>query len=153
MASTFSMVGSLRISPVWVEPLDASTVTDATTALASFAFENGTGTGQANAYWRDLVSVSAASTTTINLTALPMNVFGTAGTLDMDRQKLLLVRNRSTTIGLTVALGTSVTATLNAGGVVLASSTAAGWSETSLTLTNAGASAVSVEVYIVGVKA
>jgi hypothetical protein len=41
----------------------------------------GTGTGQANAYWRDLVSVSAASTTTINLTALPMNVFGTAGTL------------------------------------------------------------------------
>jgi hypothetical protein len=71
----------------------------------------------------------------------------------MDRQKLLLIRNRSTTIGLTVALGTSVTAALNAGGVVLASSTAAGWSETSLTLTNAGASAVSVEVYLVGVKA
>jgi hypothetical protein len=46
-----------------------------------------------------------------------------------------------------------VTAALNAGGVVLASSTAAGWSETSLTLTNAGASAVSVEVYLVGVKA
>lgn len=153
MASTFSMAGSLRISPIWVEPLDASTVTDATTALVPFGFENGTGSGQANAYWRDLVSVPATTTTTINLTALPMNVFGTAGTLDMDRQKLLLVRNRSTTIGLTVALGTSVTAALNAGGVVLASSTAAGWSETSLTLTNAGASAVSVEVYIVGVKA
>jgi hypothetical protein len=153
MASTFSLSGSLRVSPIWVEPLDASTVTDATSALISFAFENGTGSGQANAYWRDLVSVSATSTTTINLTALPMNVFGTAGTLDMDRQKLLLIRNRSTTIGLTVALGTSVTAALNAGGVVLASSTVAGWSETSLTLTNAGASAVSVEVYIVGVKA
>jgi hypothetical protein len=153
MASTFSLSGSLRISPIWVEPLDASTVTDATSALVSFAFENGTGSGQANAYWRDLVSVSATSTTTINLTALPMNVFSTAGTLDIDRQKLLLIRNRSTTIGLTVALGTSVTAALNAGGVVLASSTAAGWSETSLTLTNAGASAVSVEVYIVGVKA
>jgi hypothetical protein len=153
MASTFSLSGSLRVSPIWVEPLDASTVTDATSALISFALENGTASGQANAYWRDLVSVSATSTTTINLTALPMNVFGTAGTLDMDRQKLLLIRNRSTTIGLTLALGTSVTAALNAGGVVLASSTAAGWSETSLTLTNAGASAVSVEVYLVGVKA
>ena len=153
MASTFSLTGSLRISPVWVEPLDASTVTDATTALVSLSLANGTGTGQADAYWRDLISVGAASTTTINLAALPMNVFGTAGTLDMDRQKMLLVRNRSTSIGVTVALGTSVTAALNAGGVVLATSTAAGWSETSLTLTNAGASAVSVEVYLVGVKA
>lgn len=138
---------------MWVEPLDASTVTDATTALISFPLEHGTGAGQADAYWRDLISVGAAATVTIDLTALTLNVFGTAGTLDLDAQKLLLVRNRSTTLGLAVALGTSVTADLDPGGLVMATSTATGWSETELTLTNAGASAVSVEVYLVGVKA
>ena len=153
MAASFSLAGSLRVSPTWVEPLDASTVTDAVTALVTFSLENGTGTGQANAYWRDLISVGASSTTTVNMESLGMSVFGTAGTLFLDRQKLILVRNRSTTTGITVALGTSVTAALNAGGVVLATSTAAGWSETSLTLTNAGAAAVAVEVYLVGVKA
>jgi hypothetical protein len=152
MAANFSLTGSLRLSPVWVEPLDASTVTDATTALVSLSLANGTGTGQADAYWRDLISVGAASTTTINLTALPMNVFGTAGTLDTARQKLLLIRNRSTTLGLTIALGTSATAALNPGGMVLATSTANGWAETALTLANAGGSSVSVEVYLVGVK-
>lgn len=153
MAATFSLAGSLRVSPTWVEPLDASTVTDAVTALVTFSLDNGTGNGEADAYWRDLITVAATTTTTVNLAALTMNVFGTAGTLDLDRQKLILVRNRSTTTGVTVALGTSVTATLNAGGVVLATSTAAGWSETSLTLTNAGAASVAVEVYIAGVKA
>lgn len=153
MAASFSLAGSLRVSPTWVEPLDASTVTDAVTALVTFSLEHGTGSGQADAYWRDLITVPAATTSTVNLAALAMNVFGTAGTLDLDRQKLILVRNRSTTTGLTVALGTSVTATLNAGGVVLATSTAAGWSETTLTLTNAGAASVAVEVYIAGVKA
>ena len=153
MAASFSLAGSLRVSPTWVEPLDASTVTDAVSALVTFTLANGTGNGQGNAFWRDLISVAATSTVTVNLTTLAMNVFGTAGTLDLDKQKVLLVRNRSATIGLTVALGTSVTAALNAGGFVLAASTAAGWSETTLTLTNAGASAVSVEVYIAGVKA
>lgn len=153
MSAYFSLAGSLRVSPTWVEPLDASTVTDAVSALIAFELANGTGNGQGNAFWRDLITVAAATTTTVNLTALAMNVFGTAGTLDLDKQKVLLVRNRSATIGLTVALGTSVTSALNPGGFVLAASTAAGWSETTLTLTNAGASAVSVEVYIAGVKA
>ena len=153
MAASFSLAGSLRVSPTWVEPLDASTVTDAVTALVTFGLDHGTGNGQADAYWRDLISVGAASTTTVNMESLPMNVFGTAGNLSLDRQKLILVRNRSTTTGITVALGTSVTATLNAGGFVLATATAAGWREGSLTLTNAGGSAVSVEVYIAGVKA
>lgn len=153
MAASFSLAGSLRVSPTWVEPLDASTVTDAVTALATFSLENGTGTGQANAYWRDLITVGAASTTTFNMESLAMHVFGTAGTISLDRQKLILVRNRSTTTGITVALGTSVTAALNAGGVLLATATAAGWQEGSLTITNAGASAVAVEVYIAGVKA
>lgn len=153
MASTFSLVGSLRVSPTWVEPLDASTVTDSVTALASFSLTNGAGAGQANAYWRDLITVGASSTTTINLASLPMNVFGTAGTVNMVQQKVLLVRNRSTSLNLSVALGTAVTAELDAGGIVLATSTASGWQSGTLTLTNAGGSPVSVEVYIAGVRA
>ena len=155
MAADFSLTGSLRLSPVWVEPLDASTVTDATTALVSFAIENGTATGQANSYWRDLVLVDPGETITLDMSALPINVFGTLAELDLQSQKLLFVRNRSTSIGLTVAFGTSVTAALGPGGIVLATSTASGWSEPFLTLTNAGGDddAVSVEVYVVGVKA
>lgn len=153
MASNFSLVGSLRVSPTWVEPLDASTVTDSVTALVSFALSNGTGAGQANAYWRDLISVGAGITTTINLTSLPMNVFGTAGTLNLGTPKLLLVRNRSASIAVQVALGQAAQGDVGPGGVLLATNTAAGWGDTSLVILNPGAAAVSVEVYIAGVRA
>jgi len=150
MSTTFSLTGQVRVTPSWVDDLSTTDLVDSVTFLQSLSLASGTGAGQATAYWRDVLSVGAAATVTIDLEQLTVNVFGGAGGLNLETQKLILVRNRSTTIGVAVALGTAVTADLDPGGIVLATSTATGWSEDELTLTNAGGSAVSVEVYLVG---
>jgi hypothetical protein len=107
MAANFSLTGSLRLSPLWVEPLDASTVTDSTTALVSFALENGTGAGQANAYWRDLRTVAGGATDVIDLAALPLVVFGQIGTLNMATTRAIYIYNRSTSSRLEYVLADS----------------------------------------------
>ena len=153
MPTEFSLVGSFRISPNWQQQLDASLVTDSVSALVSFSLADGDGPGEADGYWRSLVAVGANAVVSLDLTALPLNVFGTAGTIHLGDQKLLAVRNRSAVSGVLVELGTSVVATLDPAGFLLVSSFKDGWSETTLDLTNATATAVAVEVYIAGVRA
>jgi hypothetical protein len=159
MASTFSMTGSLRLSPVWVEPLDASTVTDSTTALVSFAFQNGTGAGQANAYWRDLRTVAGGATDVIDLSALPLTAFGGTGTLDIATVRAVYVYNRSASSRLEYVLSDN-NFSIAPQGVFL-------WVAGSLApnpplildgsyalhINNPGVLAVSYEVFLIGVKA
>lgn len=153
MAAKFTLTGTLRVVPTWTETLPATTVTDTGTAQYTFALADGTGNDQANAGWRDRVTTAAGQTTTISLSSLALNLFGGTGTLSLATQKIFLARNTSTTTAVTVALGTSVSANLGPGGVVYATRPAAGWAATTLTITNGGASAVDVELYLVGVKA
>jgi len=154
MATTFSLSGTLRVVPRLTDTLNLTDVIDTATVNLSFALADGTGADQANTYWRDVVTVAGGDTETIALDALDLNVFGGTGTLDLAAQKVVIVRNRSTTITVSVAMGTSLTATLGPGGVVYATKTdAAGWAEATLTLTNAGGSAADIELYLVGNKA
>jgi hypothetical protein len=160
MAANFSLTGSLRLSPVWVEPLDASTVTDSTTTLVSFAFQNGTGAGQANAYWRDLRTIAGGGTDSISMTAgLPLNVFGSSGTVQMDNNKLrmLYVRNLSNTVTLSVVLVDIEKLPLPPGGVLLLSRPSnnqfAGANAGDFSILNESGTAANFEVLLVGVKA
>ena len=154
MATTFSMSGTLRVVPRLTDTLNVTDVIDTATVSLTFAVADGTGAGQANTYWKDVVTVAGSGSQTISLAALPLNVFGGTGTLNMAATKVLIARNRSTTATVALAMNSHVTATLGPDGVVYATKTdATGWAATSITLTNAGATAADIELYLVGNKA
>lgn len=154
MATEFSLTGSLRLTPKVVDTLNLTDVTDTATVAYSVTLSDGSGADQANRYWKDVRTVAAGTTATVTLSSLPLNVFTGTGTLNLAKQKVVAIRNLSATTAVTVAMGTSLTAVLAAGGVVYATNpTAAAWAAATLTLTNGGASAVDVEIHLVGVKA
>lgn len=107
MASTFSLSGLLRLVPRWVDDLTATAVTDTATVAQTVALSNGTAAGQANAYWRDLLSIPASSAATVDLFALPMSAFGGTGTIALAPVKMLLVVNRSAAAAVKVNAATS----------------------------------------------
>lgn len=154
MATTFTLSGTLRVVPRLADTLNLTDVIDTATVNLAFALTDGTGANQANTYWRDVVTVAGSGSQTITLSALPLNVFGGTGTLDLAATKILIARNRSTTATVSLAMNAHVTATLGPEGTVYATKTdATGWAATSITLTNAGATAADVELYLVGNKA
>lgn len=154
MATTFSMTGSLRVTPRLADELNLTDIIDTATVNLSFALADGTGASQANTYWKDVVTVAGSGSQTITLSALPLNVFGGTGTLNIAATKVLIARNRSTTATVSLAMNAHVTATLGPEGLVYATKTdATGWAATSITLTNAGATAADIELYLVGEKA
>jgi methylthioribose-1-phosphate isomerase len=154
MATAFSLTGSLRLTPKVVDTLNLTDVTDTTAINWAVSMADGSAADQANRYWKDVVTIAASQTATIDLEDLELNVFTGTGTLNLASQKIALLRNLSATTAVTVALGTSLTAVLAPGGVVYATNpSAAGWAEDDLTITNAGAAAVDVEIHLVGVKA
>lgn len=152
MAASFSLTGSLRLDPRWTDDLNTTTVLDSARANLSFALADGDGADEADGYFKDVVTVAAAGTHTYDLTDLTRNVFGGSAGLDLAAVKVILIRNRSETAAVTVALGTSVTGSLDPLGVLYATSMETGWAEATLTITNAGASAADVEVYLAGVQ-
>lgn len=154
MATVFSLTGSLRLTPKVVDTLNLTDVTDTAAINWSVTMADGSAADQANRYWKDVVTTAAGQTTTLDLEDLELNVFAGTGTLNLAKQKTVAIRNLSTTTAVTVAMGTSLTAVLAPGGVVCATNpSAAGWAEDDLTITNAGGSAVDVEIHLVGVKA
>lgn len=154
MATVFSLTGSLRLTPKVVDTLNLTDVTDTAAINWSVTMADGSAADQANRYWKDVVTTAASQTTTLDLEDLELNVFAGTGTLNLAKQKTVAIRNLSTTTAVTVAMGTSLTAVLAPGGVVYATNpSAAGWAEDDLTITNAGGSAVDVEIHLVGVKA
>lgn len=171
MAASFSLAGTLRVVPTWTDDLNTTTVVDSATALLSFTLTDGTGNGQANGFYKDVVTIAASSTTHVDLRALPLNVFGGTGTLSLASVKALLLYNRSAASALFVAVPSdanavsvanrwtafaSDTVILAAGGVLYATNFNSGWATTAsnkvLAVTNPGGSAADVEIYIAGVK-
>lgn len=154
MATTFSMSGTLRVVPRLTDTLNVTDVIDTATVNLAFALADGTGANQANTYWKDVVTVAGSGSQTITLSALPLNVFGGTGTLNLAATKVLIARNRSTASTVALAMNAHVTATLGPEGTVYATKAdAAGWAATTITLTNAGATAADIELYLVGNKA
>jgi hypothetical protein len=164
MPQTFSLTSALRVVPSWSDDLTTTTVTDSVTALLTLALANGTGNDQANGFWKDVFSINASAQASIDLRSLPLNVFGGTGNLSLASVKLVLIENRSSTAGLSIATSVSNrwtnfaadTLVLPAAGVLYATAPKAGWATTTtnkiLSITNNGAAAASVAAYIVGVK-
>jgi len=164
VAASFSLTGSLRIVPRWVDDLNTTTVTDTATVNLTFALADGTGDDQANGYYKDVITIAASVTATVDLRSLPLNVMGGTGTVSLAKVKALLVKNRSTTASLAVggttsnrwtALAAGAT-TIGPDGVLYVSHPKGGYatsaSDKVIAITNNGGSAADVELYIVGVK-
>lgn len=96
--STFSMGGALNLTPKWVD----GSATAAESVQLQLTLTDGAGAGQANAYWRESISIAAGSTYDIDLTALPASYFVGSASLYLASVKLLLLRNVSTRTPLTV---------------------------------------------------
>jgi hypothetical protein len=153
MTAVFRLTGSLTVDPIWSDNLNASRVIDSARASLRFTLDDGDGPGEADGYYKNLVTIADGDTLTIDVEDLPRNVFGGTGSLYLDAVKVILVRNLSPDVAVAAALGTSVTAALDPGGVLYATSTDSGWAETTLTLTNAGGDDADVEIILAGVQA
>lgn len=116
--ATFGLTGSLRLAPSWSDALGSSTLSDATTFLHTFSLANGTDSGQADCYWRDVRTIAASGSDQIDTLALPLNVLGGSDTIEMSQFRLLYVKNLSDTANLTFNVAAE-SFDLMAGGVLL----------------------------------
>jgi hypothetical protein len=152
VATEFSLTGQVRLDPRWVDDLNTTVVTDSVRLISPLTFVNGDGAGEADGYWKEVVTVPGEGSEALDLTDLRLDVFGGVGALDLAAVKVLAVRNTSESV-IEVALGASVTGEIEPGGLLVASSPVAGWAESTLTLTNPDQDAADVEVYLIGVQA
>ena len=163
MATTFTLSGTLKVTPRWVDSRSATDITDTAIATNTIALDDGAADGQANAYWKDQLPLAAGASVTIDLRSLSHKAFGGTGTLAFAAVKLLMICNNG--IGNVVVGGTPANrwnswatgnVTIGAGCVVFATNTGSGWATTTtgktLQITNSGADAMTVDVYIAGVK-
>jgi hypothetical protein len=145
--------------------MNTTTVTDTATANLAFTLADGTGNDQANGYFKDVITIAAGGTATVDLRSLTLTLMGGTGTLSLAKVKTLLVKNRSTAASLSVggttsnrwtALAAGAT-TVGPDGVLYVSHPKAGYATTAsdkvIAITNNGAAAADVELYVVGVKA
>jgi hypothetical protein len=165
VATEFSLTGSLRIVPRWVDDLSTTAVTDTATFNQAFALANGTGDDQADGFHKDVITIAAAATATIDLRALAVKLFGGAGTVALAKVKTLLIKNRSTAATLSVGGSTSNrwtalaagATTIGPDGVLYVSHPKGGYATSTtdkvIAITNNGAAAADVELYVVGVRA
>jgi hypothetical protein len=164
MALSFSLTGLLRLVPRWVDDKSATEVTDTATYSQSVSIGNGAATGQANAYWRDVLNIAAGQSASIDLFNLPMKAFGGQGPVALYQIKLLLVVNNSQAAAVSFGAATASrwagysegAISLPAGATLFAINAANGYpvsgSSRNILVENlSGVSSASVDVYIAGV--
>lgn len=153
MTATFTLAGNIRLVPRWEDDIGPADLSDTTTFLQTLAIENGTGTGQANSYWRDVITLAASAVWTYDGTALPLTVMSATGSLSIATPRMLYVRNRSTASALRWD-STDATVDIAPGGTLFwnAPATVTKTPFASATVTNIGAASAIFEVMIVGVK-
>lgn len=163
--STFSCTGRVTMSPNWAEDLELTAIVDRTTVSVSTPLTDGTGNDQADAYWRDTITIAAAATTNLDLRALSRQLMGGTATDTFAKVKLLAIHNRATagTISAGVSVADRWTAlaagaiTVGPQGVFYVAYPGAGYStgagDKVLAITNNGAAAADIDIYIVGVHA
>ena len=152
---TLTITGQLRLAASWVDDLTLTTVTDSASVLQALSLADGTGAGQVNGYWRDVRTVGISATDTINTTALPLSVFGTAGTLNLASVKLIYVRNQSATVTLTYDIG-GANYGLPPGAVFLWTAGTAPtnkWFDAGNIVIEGGSASATYEIVLAGVKA
>ena len=155
---TFSLAGQLRIQPTWTDTMSTTDVVDSVEVIRPLTLANGTGPAQANAYWRDVRTVTGPSTDSINIGSLPVSVFGGSGNVSLSSVKLIYVRNTSSFQPLFYALPSGGSGELPPGGMFLWSSPTAGptgpWmaGPTGIAVQNQGATGGQYEIVVAGVK-
>lgn len=163
--STFTCTGRVTMSPNWSEDLDLTAIVDRTSVSLSTALTNGTGNDQADAYWRDTITIAASATTSLDLRALSRQLMGGTATDVFAKVKMLAISNQSTTATLSVGVSVADRWTALAGGSIalgpagvfyvaypgVGYATSAG--DSMLAITNNGAAAADIDIYIVGVHA
>jgi len=151
VARSFVFSGFLQFSPAWTEPLDLVNVVDSAPLSITSQLSNGTAAGQANQYYRDVVTVAASTTESLDLTDLTTNVYGGSGTLSFSSVRGFLLRNTSASGSVTVTLGPGIGSfPLQAGGLAY-QVLPAGINLADIDLTNGGGSAVDIEIHLMGV--
>jgi hypothetical protein len=159
VAASFSLTGTLRLDPRWVDDLNTTLVTDATRVNLSLSLTNGDGDGEADCYWRDVRTLAGGEQDAIYLSALPLSVFGGTGTLDMSALRFVYVRNLSETVALRYGIdGGDGRIGISPGGVLLWSAPAdvlfpLSDSLSEIAIHNLGSSAADYEILLIGVKA
>jgi len=164
MPTTFTLSGTLKVTPRWIDSRSATDITDTAIATHTVALDNGTGSGLADAYWKDQLSINAGASVTLDLRSLAHRAFGGSGTLSFAAVKMLMITNNSAgdvVVGGSPANRWTTWATGNvtvgARCVLLATNTTSGWATSTtgkaLQITNAGASVALVDIYVAGVKA
>jgi hypothetical protein len=163
--SAFNVTGRVTMTPTWSEDLDLTAIVDKTTVALSTALTDGTGNDQADAYWRDAITIAAAATTSLDLRALSRQLMGGTATDTFSKVKILAIYNKATagTISVGVSVANRWTAlaggsvTVGPQGVLYVTYPGAGYStgasDKVLAITNNGASAADIDIYIVGVHA
>lgn len=163
--STFSYSSTLQIKPTWTEELDVTSVVDKVSSKFTVTLENGTGDNQADAYWKDVITLSAGGSGSLDLSALSTTFMGGTGTLNFAKVKALLVVNQSTTESITI--GGTITdqwtalsadaVTVGPSGQFYMASPLSGFATSGtdkvVALANGGSTAADIEVYVIGVLA
>ena len=155
MSTSLTITGQMRLAASWVDDLTRTTVTDSATVNRLLSLANGTGAGQANGYWRDVRTVAGSATDTIDTTALPLSVFGTAGTINLASVKLIYMRNQSATVTLTYDIA-GANHGIPPGGVFLwtaGTAPTSKWFSGSNIVVEGGSASATYEIILAGVKA
>lgn len=163
MANTLSVIGSSRAA--WSlsgDPAIGST-SDSAAVASTWTAANGTGAGQANAAWRNRVTIANGQTYSLELRNLGANAFGFAGKVTVDTLKEIIVVVNTTTAGRYVLVGcigpsdtTAYSARLNGGGVYHVADYAVGWPVTEnvndvVYIANPSGGSVEIDIGVVGV--
>jgi hypothetical protein len=157
---TFSLTGQLRFTASLTDALSTTDIVDSVTILQSLALGDGDGTGEANAYWRDVRTVTATTTDVIDLASLPVSVFGGTGSIDMVSVKAIYLRNLSAATALYYSIQDGSNPQLPAGGVFLwiagaAATPGSVWlaDDQLIEIQNQSGTSAQYEIVLVGLKA
>lgn len=163
--STFSCTGRVTMSPNWSEDLELTAIVDRTTVSVSTPLADGTGNDQADAYWRDTITIAASATESLDLRALSRQLMGGTATDTFAKVKLLAIHNKAAAGTISAGVSVSDRWTALAGGAITVgpqgvfyvaypgAGYSTGASDKVVAITNNGAAAADIDIYIVGVHA
>lgn len=161
MTATFTITGSLKLLPSWKD----GTVTDSTRITVPANLTNGVSDGQADVYWRDVLTIDSEQEAFVDLTNLPLSFYEGSGSVELAAVKQLLIVNKTDTSTIYLFYGTSdqwsafASQEMAVGplGSLWVHSPNAGYAVSStskvIPIGNDGPSTATVEIYVVGVKA
>lgn len=163
MANTLSASGSSSMAWSLADAPAIGSTSDAAGISAAWTISNGTAAGQANAAWRNRVTIANGETYAIELGNLGGNAFGFAGKVALTTLKEMMVTVNTTTAGRYVLVGcigpsdaTAYSARLNGGGMYHVADYSVGWPVTVgvndvVYIANPSGAAVEIDVGVIGV--